>query len=138
MVSRQTFEGELKEYCLAHDIGVVPYFSLAAGFLTGKYRSAADLGKSVRGRRMTSFLDGKGMAVLEVMDAVAEETRASLPQIALSWLAAQPAVTAPIASATSVAQVNELAASMNLVLSAAQLTALTAAGAGTSLSVFAS
>jgi aryl-alcohol dehydrogenase-like predicted oxidoreductase len=105
LVSRDAFEGELQDYCVAQNIGVVPYFGLAAGFLTGKYRSAADLGKSVRGRRMTSFFEGKGMAVLAAMDVVAEETGATLAQIALAWLAAQPGVTAPIASATSAAQV---------------------------------
>ncbi len=135
LVNHDAFEGELQGYCLEHDIGVVPYFGLAAGFLTGKYRSAADLGKSVRGRRMASFLEGKGMAVLAAMDAVAEETGATLAQIALAWLAAQPGITAPIASATSAAQVEELAGSMDLKLSSAQLDALTDAGAGTSLSV---
>jgi aryl-alcohol dehydrogenase-like predicted oxidoreductase len=135
LVNRDAFEGELQRYCIEHDIGVVPYFGLAAGFLTGKYRSAADLGKSVRGRRMASFLEGKGMAVLAAMDAVAEETGATLAQIALAWLAAQPGITAPIASATSAAQVEELAGSMDLKLSSAQLDALTYAGAGMSLSV---
>ena len=134
LVSR-TFEGDLQRYCIEHDIGVTPYFGLAAGFLTGKYRSAADLGKSVRGRRMASFLDDKGLAVLAAMDAVAEQTGATLAQIALAWLAAQPTVTAPIASATSVAQVEELAASMDLMLSADQIDLLTAAGRGASLSV---
>lgn len=135
LVSRHTFEGELQEYCVAQNIGAVPYFGLAAGFLTGKYRSAADLGKSVRGRRMTPFIEGKGMAVLAAMDAIAEETGATLAQIALAWLAAQPGVTAPIASATSAAQVDELAGSMELALSVTQLDALTEAGFGASLSV---
>ena len=135
LVSRHAFEGELQNYCVEQNIGVVPYFGLAPGFLTGKYRSAADLGKSVRGRRMGSFLDGKGMAVLAALDSVAEETSATLAQVALAWLAAQPGVTAPIASATSVAQVDELAGSMELELTRKQLDALTDAGAGTSLSV---
>jgi aryl-alcohol dehydrogenase-like predicted oxidoreductase len=135
LVSRHTFEGELQNYCVSQNIGVVPYFGLAAGFLTGKYRSAADLGKSVRGRRMMPFIEGKGMAVLAVMDSIAEETGATLAQIALAWLAAQPGVTAPIASATSVAQMDELAGSMELELTMAQLDALTKAGFGASLSV---
>ena len=135
LVSRDTFEGELQNFCVAQNIGVVPYFGLAAGFLTGKYRSAADLGKSVRGRRMNRFIEGKGMAVLAVMDSIAEETGASLAQIALAWVAAQQGVTAPIASATSVAQVDELAGSMGLELSVTQLGVLTEAGSGTSLSV---
>lgn len=135
LVNRDTFEGALQDYCVESHIGVVPYFGLAAGFLTGKYRSAADLGKSVRGARMGSFLEGKGMAVLAAMDIVAEETGATLAQIALAWLAAQPGITAPIASATSAAQVEELAGSMALKLTAAQLDGLTAAGVGASLSV---
>ena len=82
----------------------MPYYGLASGFLTGKYRSEDDLGKSVRGGRMAELLDAQGMAVLAAMDAVAAETGATLAQIALAWLAAQPGVTAPIASATSVEQ----------------------------------
>jgi aryl-alcohol dehydrogenase-like predicted oxidoreductase len=113
----------------------VPYFGLAAGFLTGKYRGAADLVKSVRGRRMTPFIEGQGLAVLAAMDLISEECGATLAQIALAWLAAQPGVTAPIASATSVAQMEELAGSMRVALSLSQLTALTNAGLGASLSV---
>ena len=129
LVSRQKFEGELQAYCVEYNIGVVPYYGLASGFLTGKYRSADDFGKSVRGGRMQAFLDGSGPAVLAVMDAIAAETGASLAQIALKWLAEQPAVTAPIASATSVAQVEELLGSMDLVLSPEQIERLAVAGA---------
>lgn len=129
LVSRHKFEGQLQDYCVEHNIGVVPYYGLASGFLTGKYRSAADFGKSVRGTRMQAFLDDKGPAVLAVMDEVAAETGASLAQIALKWLAEQPGVTAPIASATSVAQVEELLGSIALELSADQLDRLNDAGA---------
>jgi len=129
LVSRHKFEGELQDYCVVHDIGVVPYYGLASGFLTGKYRSAEDLGKSVRGGRMADLLEGRGKAVLAAMDEVAAESGATLAQIALAWLAAQPGVTAPIASATSVAQMEELAGSMGLELSEAQLERLTNAGA---------
>ncbi|MEO5867484.1 MAG: aldo/keto reductase [Sphingomonas sp.] len=129
LVSRHKFEGELQDYCVEHNIGVVPYYGLASGFLTGKYRSDADLGKSVRGNRMTAFLEGSGKPVLAAMDAVAAETGATLAQIALAWLVAQPAVTAPIASATSVKQIEELLPAMDLVLSADQLERLTDAGA---------
>jgi aryl-alcohol dehydrogenase-like predicted oxidoreductase len=129
LVSRHKFEGELQDYCVVHDIGVVPYYGLASGFLTGKYRSADDLGKSVRGGRMTDLLEGKGKAVLAAMDEVAAESGATLAQIALAWLAAQPGVTAPIASATSVAQMDELAGALNLDLTEAQLERLTNAGA---------
>lgn len=129
LVSRHKFEGELQDYCVAHNIGVVPYYGLASGFLTGKYRSANDLGKSVRGGRMAPLLEGKGKAVLAAMDAVAGETAASLAQIALAWLAAQPGVTAPIASATSVAQIKELLGAITLELTHDQLERLTVAGA---------
>lgn len=129
LLSRHKFEGELQDLCIAHNIGVIPYYGLAAGFLTGKYRSEADFGKSVRGGRMAAFLEGKGKPVLAAMDAIAAETGASLAQIALAWLAAQPGVTAPIASATSVAQVEELVGSWKVRLSPDQIDRLTAAGA---------
>ncbi|HWU72563.1 MAG TPA: aldo/keto reductase [Sphingomonas sp.] len=129
LVSRHKFEGELQDYCVEHNIGVLPYYGLASGFLTGKYRSTDDLGKSVRGGRMTELLQGKGAAVLKAMDEVAAETGATLAQIALAWLAAQPGVTAPIASATSVKQLEELLPAMDLTLSEAQLDKLDAASA---------
>jgi aryl-alcohol dehydrogenase-like predicted oxidoreductase len=128
LVSRDHFEGELQDYCIAENIGTVPYYGLASGFLTGKYRSRDDLGKSVRGGRLAELLDGRGAAVLAAMDAVAEETGATLAQIALAWLIAQPGVTAPIASATSAAQLDELLPAMALTLSPDQLDRLTVAG----------
>ncbi|MBN8806835.1 MAG: aldo/keto reductase [Sphingomonas sp.] len=129
LVSRHKYEGELQDYCVEHNIGVLPYYGLASGFLTGKYRSAADFGKSVRGSRMQAYLDGTGPAVLAAMDAIAAETGATLAQIALAWLAAQPGITAPIASATSVAQLQELLPAMDLALTPAQIDALDTAGA---------
>ena len=128
LVSRAKFEGGLQDYCIANGVGVVPYYGLASGFLTGKYRSQGDLGKSVRGGRMGDLLDGAGAAVLAAMDAVAGETGASLAQIALAWLIAQPGVTAPIASATSAEQIRDLLPAMTLALSADQLDRLSAAG----------
>jgi aryl-alcohol dehydrogenase-like predicted oxidoreductase len=128
LVSRHRYEGELQDLCVAHNIGVLPYYGLASGFLTGKYRSEADLGKSVRGGRMTAFLEGKGLPVLDAMDGIAAETGATLSQIALAWLAAQPGITAPIASATSTTQLDELIAGWDLALSPEQLDRLTAAG----------
>ena len=127
LVRRHRFEGELENYCVEHNIGVLTYYSLAAGYLTGKYRRAADFGKSARGNRMQPYLDGNGPAILAAMDAIAEETGATLPQIALAWLMVQSGVTAPIASATSVAQVEELLGSMAVVLTTAQLDRLTVA-----------
>lgn len=129
LVSRHRFEGELQDYCVEHNIGVTPYYGLASGFLTGKYRTRDGLGKSVRGGRMGDLLDGKGATVLAAMDTVATETGANLAQIALAWLMAQPGVTAPIASARNVAQLNELLPATTLTLSADQLALLTNAGA---------
>jgi len=108
---------------------VVPYYGLASGFLTGKYRTSADLGKSVRGGRMAALLEGKGAAVLAALDQVAAETGATLAQISLVWLAAQPGVTAPIASATSADQIEELLGAIRLELTQDQLDRLTVAGA---------
>lgn len=129
LVSRRKFEGELQDYCVQENIGVLPYYGLASGFLTGKYRSRDDLGKSVRGGRMADLLDGNGAAVLAVMDEVAAETGASLARIALAWLMAQPGVVAPIASATSAEQLADLVPAMTLALTEDQLARLTDAGA---------
>ncbi len=129
LVSRHAFEGELQDYCVTDNIGVTPYFGLASGFLTGKYRRREDLSQSVRGARMGDLLEGKGRAVLDAMDAVAAETGATLAQIALAWLIAQPGVTAPIASATAVTQIEELLGAMEVRLSGEQLDRLTVAGA---------
>ena len=129
LVSRDKFEGELQDYCVEYNVGVVPYYGLASGFLTGKYRSRDDLSKSVRGGRMADLLEGKGKAVLAAMDSVAAESGASLAQIALAWLIAQPGVTAPIASATSADQVRDLLPALTLTLSPDQLERLADAGA---------
>ncbi|MBB3347773.1 aldo/keto reductase [Sphingomonas sp. BK069] len=129
LVSRHKFEGELQDYCVTENIGVVPYYGLASGFLTGKYRTRDDLSQSVRGAKMGELLEGKGAAVLAGLDSVAEETGATLAQVALAWLIAQPGVTAPIASATSARQVEELLGAISLTLSPDQLERLTDAGA---------
>jgi aryl-alcohol dehydrogenase-like predicted oxidoreductase len=129
LVSRHHFEGELQDLCITHNLGVVPYYGLASGFLTGKYRIEADLGKSVRGNRMGELFHGKGPSVLAAMDEVAAETGASLAQVALAWLAAQDGVTAPIASVTSPEQLDELLGFWDLELTRDQLDRLTAAGA---------
>jgi len=126
LVSRSTFEGELQDLCVDHNIAVTPYYGLASGFLTGKYRSKEDMKQSVRGGRMGELIETR-MGVIEAMDAIAEETGASLAQIALAWLAAQPGVTAPIASATSIAQLDDIMGTIDLDLSSEQLDRLTAA-----------
>ncbi|SBV31622.1 Aldo/keto reductase family protein [uncultured Sphingopyxis sp.] len=127
LLDRDQYEGALQELCIAEGLGVVTYFSLASGYLSGKYREGGDLGKSPRGARVKPYLEGRGPAVLAVMDAIAAETGATLSQIALAWVAAQPGVTAPIASATTVAQLDELLGSLDLRLSDEQLAALGAA-----------
>ncbi|MBB4155372.1 aryl-alcohol dehydrogenase-like predicted oxidoreductase [Sphingomonas jinjuensis] len=129
LVSRHKFEGELQDYCVTENIAVLPYYGVASGFLTGKYRSDADLAKSVRGGGMADLLHGKGASVLAAMDDVAADTGATLAQIALAWLMAQPGVTGPIASATSVEQLNDLMPAMDLMLTQDQLDRLSAAGA---------
>ena len=130
MVERGKFEGPLRDLCLARGIGVVPYYGLANGFLTGKYRSEDDLGKSVRGTRNIEYLrSDKGARVLAALDSVAAETGATLAQVTLAWTAAQPGITAPIASATSVEQMEDLSGSLRLELSAEQLKRLDEASA---------
>jgi aryl-alcohol dehydrogenase-like predicted oxidoreductase len=128
LYSRERYEGAVQKICVENDIGVIPYFSLAAGFLTGKYRSEADFGKSARGARMDRYLNDKGKKILAALDQVAEETGAKPAEISLAWLIAQPGITAPIASATSVEQVESLHRGVNLELSEAQLKLLTDAG----------
>ena len=130
LMVRDRFEGALQRLCIERDIGVLPYFGLASGFLTGKYRSKADLGKSVRGDTVAAkYFNPRGWAVLAALDEVAAETGATQAQAALAWIAAQPGVTAPIASATSLDQLEELLGAMELELAAAQIERLTRAGA---------
>ena len=126
LVSRKGFEGELQNYCIEHNIATTPYYGLASGFLTGKYRSAEDFGKSPRGGRMQKMLD-EHAGMLAAMDQVASETGATLAEIALAWIAAQPGLTAPIASATSVEQLDELMGALDLQLTRDQLDRLTTA-----------
>ncbi len=129
LVSREKFEGELQDYCVTENIGVLPYYGLASGFLTGKYRTEDDLGQSVRGGGMRKLLDGKGKAVLDSMDSVVDQTGATHAQVALAWLMAQPGVTAPIASATKAQQIEDLLPAISLTLTPEQLDSLTLAGA---------
>ena len=129
LVERKQFEDELRDAAIRNGLAVFPYFSLANGFLTGKYRSRDDVSKSVRGDRTVKYLDGNGPRVLDALDAVAAQTGAALATIALAWLIAQPAVTAPIASATSVDQLKQLTAALELTLSPDQLARLDSASA---------
>jgi len=120
LLARDLFEGPLQELCLANNIGVVPYYGLASGFLTGKYRQPSDLQDKARKYAAEKYMHDFGLGVLHALDRVAAETGATLAQIALAWLAEQPAITAPIASATSVTQVEELLGAMRLRLTDAQ------------------
>jgi aryl-alcohol dehydrogenase-like predicted oxidoreductase len=122
------FEAELQPLCEAHGLAVVPYFAIGAGFLTGKYRREEDAAGRARAGRVKAYMNERGWRMLEVMDAIGRDTGATLAQIALAWLAAQPTIAAPIASATSVVQLNELLGALSLTLTPVQLAALTSAG----------
>lgn len=124
ILERPRFEGPLQQLAIERGLGVATFYSLANGYLTGKYRSRADLSKSVRGDRVEPYLDGNGPRVLAAIDAVAAELGVTPAQVALAWTAAQPSVTAPLASATSVAQLEELLGSLSLRLSEDQLARL--------------
>jgi aryl-alcohol dehydrogenase-like predicted oxidoreductase len=123
LLERGEYEGAVQDFCVEHDIGMTPYYGLAAGYLTGKYRTAGDL-HGTRSRSAGKYMDGNGPRVLAALDRVVEETRATHAQIALAWIAAQPGITAPIASATSVKQLEDLLGAMELTLGADQLKAL--------------
>jgi len=118
LVERDAFEAELEPVCVEHGLGVINFYALASGFLTGKYRSAADLGKSVRGGGAGKYLNERGLAILGALDAVAETVGATPAQVALAWQIARPSITAPIASATTPAQLDELVAAARLTLDA--------------------
>jgi aryl-alcohol dehydrogenase-like predicted oxidoreductase len=129
LAARAGYEAELEPLCRAEGIGVITYFSLAAGFLTGKYRSKEAASGRAREVRVARYLNPKGFALLDALDAAAAEHRATPAQVALAWVMARPGITAPIASATSVAQLNDLLAAAELTLSPATVAALDAASA---------
>lgn len=128
LVERE-FEREERAAAERHRLGVFPYYGLASGFLTGKYRGKDDLGKSARGSGAAAYLNERGLRVLEVLDEIADETGASLAAISLAWLMAQPTVVAPLASATSVDQLKQLTAAMDLKLTGEQIRRLDEASA---------
>ncbi len=129
LVERALFEGDLHQVCRDHDLGVIPYYALAAGFLTGKYRSAADVGDSARAKRVEMYLNERGQKVLAALDCIAHAHNAKPGQVAIAWLAARPGITAPIASATSIAQLDELIDAANLALKEDEIDALDQASA---------
>ena len=110
-------------------MGVIPYFSLAAGFLTGKYRSEADLAKSPRGQGVKKYLNERGLRILEALDSVAKQHSSTPASVAIAWLMARPSVTAPIASATTLEQLDTLIAATRLKLDAAAIAKLDQASA---------
>jgi len=114
---RKEYEEELEPVCLEQNLGVISYFSLAKGFLTGKYRSESDLSKSVRGQGVKTYLNDRGFRILSALDQVAEQHNSNPARIALAWLIARPSITAPIASATSLEQLNDLVEATKLELS---------------------
>lgn len=129
LLQRDQYEGPLQDLVVAEGLAAVPYFGLARGYLSGKYRTAADLVGSNHADGAAAMMAGKGPAMLAVMDDIAAETGARLAAIALAWLRQQPGVAAPISSATSAAQVNELMSSTELTLSNDQIERLNRAGA---------
>ncbi len=129
LYDRAGFEGALQQLCIDEEIGVIPFYGLASGFLTGKYRSEADLSKSPRGGGAKKYMTPRGMRILAALDEVAGGHGATPAQVALAWVMAQPGLTAPIASATSVAQLQELMGAAELSLSAEDLKALDVASA---------
>ena len=117
LYDRQEFEGDLQDLCVEQDIGVITYFSLGCGFLTGKYRSEKDLENKPRAYRVKEMMNDRGMRILAGLDQVAAQYKVTQAQVALAWLLAQPGVTAPIASATNLDQLNDLIGAARLELS---------------------
>ncbi|QND56941.1 aldo/keto reductase [Mesorhizobium huakuii] len=118
LYDRSSFDGPLRDLCVAEDIGVITYFSLAKGFLSGKYRSETDLGQSSRGGGVKDYLNARGMRILAALDAVSARHSAKQAEVALAWAIARPGVTAPIASATKPEQMDSLIKAASLKLTA--------------------
>jgi aryl-alcohol dehydrogenase-like predicted oxidoreductase len=118
----------VQDLVVKEGIGAIPYYGLAAGFLTGKYREESDLAGKARGNSVSRYLNDKGLKILSALDEVAGRTGAALSEIALAWIIAQPGITGPISSATSVSQLQSLARAGRLVLSNEDLKLLSEAG----------
>lgn len=121
LYSRETYEGPLRELCIAEGLGVIVYYALASGFLTGKYRSEASLAHKARGSGVRRYLNPRGLRILDALDGVAEDHQATPAEVALAWLMTREGVTAPIASATSLEQLESLIRSTKLTLTDADL-----------------
>jgi aryl-alcohol dehydrogenase-like predicted oxidoreductase len=129
LYDRQRYETEYAPLAAAENLGVIPYFALGSGFLTGKYRSEADLAGSSREKYVKKYLNPRGYAILQALDAVAAKHESKPGIVAVAWLMHRPGITAPIASATSMAQLNDLFAAANLRLDAPDMAQLDAASA---------
>ncbi len=129
LYDREVFEKEFQPYCLEKNISVINYYSLASGFLTGKYRSETDLSKSARGGGNKKYLNERGFKILKALDEVAEKYKSTPATISLAWLMAQPTIAAPIASATNTKQLDHLIAAVGLTLDSDALEQLTTASA---------
>lgn len=136
LYDREAFEAELEPLCVEKHIGVISYYSLAGGFLSGKYRSDSDLFKSVRGQRAKKYLDERGFRILDALDVVSKRAGATPARIALAWLICRPAISAPIASATSLEQLDDLIEAAKLNLDAASWQLLNEASAWTGSSTY--
>jgi aryl-alcohol dehydrogenase-like predicted oxidoreductase len=129
LYSRNTYEGELQNFAVAEGLGVITYFSLESGFLSGKYKTEADLKNASRGGALKDHFNARGVRILAVLDGVAQRLEATPAQVALAWLLAQPGVTAPIVSATSLEQLNDTLKAATLPLSADVIAELNEASA---------
>jgi aryl-alcohol dehydrogenase-like predicted oxidoreductase len=130
LVERGEYEGALESLCVKENLSVINYWPLASGFLTGKYRSEKDLGKSPRGQGVTKYLNDRGFKILAALDQVAKSKGVTPAQVALAWCMARPSITAPISSARNLDQLNDLMQSVNLQLDRASIDLLNGASAG--------
>lgn len=130
LIVRDALEGPMLELCRAQGLGVIPYFGLASGFLSGLYRTPESIAAKARKGRLEGYMTPRGFRILDALSAVADRRAATPAQVALAWVAAQPGLTGPIASATTVAQVHKLAAAARLQLSPQDLSALNQVSAG--------
>jgi aryl-alcohol dehydrogenase-like predicted oxidoreductase len=129
LYDRSDYESKLEPVCVKEKLGVIPYFSLASGFLTGKYRTQADLEKSARGKFVQKYMNERGLRIIDALERVAKDHNSTPAQAALAWLIARPSITAPIASATSLEQLNQLVQATKLKLDPAAISLLDQASA---------
>ena len=129
LYDRSDYESKLEPVCVKEKLGVIPYFSLASGFLTGKYRTQADLEKSARGKFVQKYMNERGLRIIDALERVAKDHNSTPAQVALAWLIARPSITAPIASATSLEQLNQLVQATKLKLDPAAISLLDQASA---------